>query len=161
MTDTECDQAYEQLVLAINKVGFSWLTNQVAEEIRFGKIVTKRVASRPDAPEDLLFEDLTERQKRSKVKVSATRPFTAKEKLHTLLASMEQTILATEDMEAALTTAFGRYTARLGANWSSIQLVRTDEPDRVPIAVSSDIDKERAQRAANLRGLIRMLSEAI
>jgi hypothetical protein len=157
MSETECEQAYDQLVLAINDVGLLWLTNQVAEEIRFGRTVTKQVAARPDIPEDLLFEGLAEGHRKSKVSVSATRPYTSREKLGVLLDALEQTIVATHDMEAAVT----HYVSKTAANWISILLVRTDEIAREPIQVGRQPDEKRSENISTLRRLIKSLRESM
>ena len=83
MTDTERENAFHQIEAAMNDAGLSWVTNQVNEEIRFGKILTKKVVSRGEPSDELVFESLA-RVRRSKIEVSATRPYTASERLEML-----------------------------------------------------------------------------
>jgi hypothetical protein len=155
MTTAECEQAYGQLVLAINKAGLPWLTNQVAEEIRFGKTLTKRVVARRDVPDDLMLEGLTEGPRRSRVTVAATRQFTSHEKLSVLLDALEQAVVATHDMEGAVV----RYISEAAEDWASIRLVRTDESTREPIQLLRHPDEKRAENVLRLRHLIQSLRE--
>ena len=58
MTDEACDAAFEKLKEAVVNGGLAWVTNQVDEEIRFGRTITKTVSSRPDAPDELIVQVL-------------------------------------------------------------------------------------------------------
>lgn len=153
MTEAECEQTYDQLVVAINNVGLLWLTNQIAEEIRFGRATTIEVTERADTPDDLLFPNLTKRPRHSQVTVSATRIFTSQEKLMVLLDALEQAVIATYEME----TAVKEYVSETSKNWKSIRLVRTDEPTSEPIEITLYNDEERNENINTLRRLMKGL----
>lgn len=150
MNDHECESAFEQLENAMTKVGLQWVTNQVSEEIRFGRTVTKQVSSRPDTPEDVVNEGLADVRRTSKVTIAATRPYTAQEKLSTLLESLEDAIIETEAMQATVREYMTSHTQ----NWQELRLVRTDEGEREPVIIAPTTDEDRAHAVAHLRKVV-------
>ena|SRR5437660_937826 len=102
MTDSECNEAFETLRRALAEVGLAWVTNQVDEEIRFGRTVTKTVSSRPDIPEELIVQGLAQKARPSNVRVSATRPYTPQEKLSILITGIENVGIETDEMQGAV-----------------------------------------------------------
>ncbi len=150
MTDHECETAFEQLESAMRNAGLLWITSEVNEEIRFGRTVTKRVSSRPDTPDDVANEGLTEKRRKSKVTVAATRPYTAQEKFRTLLDSLEDVIVETQEMQDAVKKYFTSH----AKNWRELRLVRTDTAGREPVIISPTTDEERVRAVAHLRELI-------
>lgn len=150
MTEAECQEAFDQLASAIASARLNWVSNQVEEVIRFGQTVTKTVYSRPDAPEEIAVTGLVPRSRSSRVNVSATRPYTAQEKLHILLAALENAVIQTEGMEAEIR----RYTNSHSQDWTEIRLVRTDEPGRQHLTVFPKEDVNRVKAVASLRTLL-------
>jgi tRNA A37 methylthiotransferase MiaB len=150
MTDHECETAFEQLESAMTNAGLRWVTTEVNEEIRFGRTVTKRVSSRPDTPEDVANEGLTDKRRKSKVTIAATRPYTAQEKLRALLDSLEDVIVETQEMQKAVK----QYVTSHAKNWRELRLVRTDAAGRDPVIISPTTDEERTRAVAHLQTLI-------
>src|SRR5258708_567997 len=157
MTDHECIAAFERLQSAMTDVGLQWVANEVNEELRFGKTVTKRVSSRPDTPEDVANEGLADKRRKSKVNVAATRPYTAEEKLRTLLDSLEDVIVETQEMQNAVK----KYVTSHAENWKELRLVRGDAGEREPVIITPTTDEERVRAAAHLRTLIGALKGII
>jgi hypothetical protein len=153
MTDHECETAFEQLESAMTTAGLQWVTNEVNEEIRFGRTVTKRVSSRPDTPEDVANEGLTDKRRTSKVTVAATRPYTPQDKLGTLLDSLENVIVETQEMQNAVKNHLTSH----AKNWTELRLVRTDAAGREPVIISPTTDEERVRAVAHLQRLIATL----
>lgn len=156
MTNAECETAFAELEEAVNKIGLQWVTTQVAEELRFGRTVTRKVSSRPDTPDESVLESLDERR-RSKVRVSATRPYSAKERLLILLDAIERAAVATEEMESSVRDCLNRSPA----GWSAIRLVRTDEANRDPLLIEAAPNEYRSRHSAALKRLISALREMI
>src|SRR5581483_8500290 len=121
MTADECREAFAFLEGALNDYGLSWVTTQVAEQIRFGKTTTRRVTSRPDVPEDLAVPDLFDNRRRG-VQIPGTQEYTDRERLQMLSTAIEQTFIAPLEMEAALRNRLDRTDSK----WSELRLVRTD-----------------------------------
>jgi hypothetical protein len=150
MTDHECEIAFEQMEITMTNAGLLWVTSEVNEEIRFGRAVTKRVSSRPDTPEDVANEGLTDRRRTSKVTVAATRPYTPQEKLGMLLDSLENVIVETQEMQNAVK----KYLTSHAKNWTELRLVRTDAARREPVIISPTTDEEGVRAVAHLQTLI-------
>ena len=158
MTDTECETAFEQLQRAMIKAQLQWVTNQVDEVIRFGQTVTKTVYSRPDFPEEIAIAVWPERSSRkSRVNVSATRPYTSPEKLTILISALENAIIETDDMLKAVRSYLSSHTK----DWSEVRLLRTDEPGRQPLIIRPLADENRSHAVAGLRSLVATLREMV
>lgn len=74
------------------------MTTQVNEEIRLGKLVTKTLFL--GGGSGRIDHRKVGRGQRARIEVSATRPYTASEKLAILLSALER-VLGTEDMQNA------------------------------------------------------------
>lgn len=157
MTDEECNAAFETLKQAIANAGLSWVTNQVDEEIRFGRTVTKTVSSRPDTPEELVVQGLEQKTRLSKVRVSATTPYSSRERLNILIGALENVAVETEEMQ----TAVRNYLTSHAKEWREVRLLRTDEADRQPLIIVPQSDENRARAVQSLKALISTLREMI
>jgi hypothetical protein len=157
MTDTECEATFEQLQRTMINAQLQWVTNQVDEVIRFGRTVTKAVYSRPDAPEEIAVAGLAEKGRKSRVNVSATRPYTPPEKLTILISALENAVIETEEMLKAVRFYFSSHTN----NWGEIRLLRTDEPGRQPLIITPMADEKRLHAVATLRSLVATLKGII
>ena len=153
MTDEECNEAFETLKQAITDASLEWVTNQVDEEIRFGRTITKTVSSRPDTPEELAVPGLLEKTRQSKVRVSATRPYSPQEKLKILVSGLENVAVETDEMQSAVRT----YLTAHVKEWGEVRLLRTDEAGREPLTIASQSDGSRARAVQSLKKLIETL----
>src|SRR5438045_924773 len=129
MTGSECEIAFERLRVALDQRDLGWVTHQVAEQITFGQISVKRVSSRPEVPEHLILPGLTETPRKKGVTVSATRPYSAHEKLALLLDALEDVVLETDAMASTLRLYMNakQKDGDKVRNWEEIRLVRSDE----------------------------------
>jgi len=159
MTAEECEFAFERLEHAMNDAGLAWVTNQVAENLRFGKTRTKSLSVRQEKNDIWAAELLSEAPKRSRVTVSATEPYTPEEKLRMLVRALEQTTVAIDRMENFVRD---RLTRILEAkNWRLVQLVRSDEPDRAAVVIEANAQVERSQNVSELEKLLKAFQERI
>jgi|GEM_PF-6151453 len=154
MTADECREAFAFLEGALNDYGLSWVTTQVAEQIRFGKTTTRRVTSRPDVPEDLAVPDLFDNRRRG-VQIPGTQEYTDRERLQMLSTAIEQTFIAPLEMEAALRNRLDRTDSK----WSELRLVRTDAGDRPDLVVGRTPDPQTTRNVGHLHRLLAMLRE--
>jgi len=154
LSDNEYQNALAFLEQALNDSGLSWITTQVEEEIRFGKMTTRRVSARPDAPEDLALPGLSDARRR-RVQIPATREYTAREKLEILCRAIEQAIVATADMQIALRSRLNR----MDNAWVGVRLVRSDMGDRPDVEISASGDAQQEERVRQLHGLLNTLKE--
>ena len=153
MTDEECEQVFQELRQITIGARLSWIVTQVDEEIRFGRTSTKRVRARVEPAEELAVEDLAERTRTSKIKVSTTRPYTSRERLGMLVDALDRTVVGVNDMEDGLR----KYLVKQTWPWDSIQFIGTDESIPHPVTINRIGDLKRAVRVAEFRGLMRTL----
>ena len=148
MTDSECEVAFERLRVALDQRDLGWVTHQVAEQIAFGQTSVKRVSSRPDVPEHLILPGLTETPRKKRLTVSATRPYSAPEKLAILLDALEDVVLETDAMASTLRLYMNEKhkTGEKMRNWEQIRLVRSDDSDQsVSIIPTPDLTQDQAR----------------
>jgi hypothetical protein len=158
VTSEECDLAFDQLEHAMNEAGLAWVTTQVAEDLRFGKTRTKKLSVREEKS-DRFVTELLGAPRRSNVTVSATEPYTSEEKLRMLVRALEQTTVAIDRMEGVIRNRFNRMPE--AKEWRSIQLVRSDEPDREAVAIHSTATTGRSEKITELDKLLKALRERI
>lgn len=158
MTSEECDLAFDQLERAMNEAGLAWVTTQVAEDLRFGKTRTKRLSVREEKS-DRFATELLGVSRRSNVTVSATEPYSSEEKLRMLVRALEQTTVAIDRMEGVIRNRINRVTET--QEWRSIQLVRSDEPDREAVVIHSTATIGRSEKVTELDKLLKALRERI
>jgi hypothetical protein len=159
MTPEECEITFEKLEHAMNEAGLAWVTNQVAENVRFGKTRTRKLSVRQERADIWAAELLNEEPKRSRVTVSATEPYSPEEKLRMLIRALQQTTVAIDRMENVVRECISRIPET--RNWRSVQLVRSDEPDRAAVIIDATPQTERSQRISELEQLIKTLQERI
>lgn len=148
MTDEELSSTFDRLAKAIRTAGLEWPLAQVQEEIRFGRRATKQVRAAADAfPEEVIFSS-GKRTRRKTVSFAATRPLTPKEQLELLVNAIEQSAIATYEME----TTIGNHVARFGKEGAAVHLVHEDE-NAEGIVIQSD-DRVRQQNIAQLKRLL-------
>lgn len=157
MTNEECNGAFEILKEAITTAGLAWVSNQVDEEIRFGRTITKTVSSRRDTPEGLVVQGLEQKVRFSKVQVSATRPYSPQERLEILINALENVAVETEEMQ----TSVKSYLTSHAKEWGEVRLLRTDEVNREALIIVQQTDENRARAVQNLKTLISTLREMI
>jgi len=158
VTSEECDLAFDQLERAMNEAGLAWVTTQVAEDLRFGKTRTKRLSVREEKS-DRFATELLGVSRRSNVTVSATEPYSSEEKLRMLVRALEQTTVAIDRMEGVIRNRINRVTET--QEWRSIQLVRSDEPDREAVVIHSTATIGRSEKVTELDKLLKALRERI
>lgn len=156
MTAEEHRQAFAFLESALNESGLSWVTNQVAEQIRFGKTTTRSVRSRPDVPEDLAIFELSDKRRRQ-VQIPATQEYSDRERLEILCSAIEQALIAPIEMEATLRARLDR----TDPSWTELRLVRTDAGDRPELVIGRKPDQQTARNIGQLHGLLKMLRQMI
>jgi hypothetical protein len=157
MTPEECDLAFAQLEQMMNDAGLAWATTQVADDLRFGRTRTKKLFVREDKSDAFSTEELGT-PRRSNVTVSATEPYSPKEKLRMLVRALEQTTVAIDRMEDAIRQRINRVQSR---NWVSLRLIRSDEPDREPVAIHPVSMSVRSEKVSELEKLLEILLERI
>jgi hypothetical protein len=150
MPDDECNRTFDTLKEAVTREGLGWVSNQVDEEIRFGRTVTKTVSSRPDNREDLVVQGLEEKTRQAKVRVSATTPYSPQEKLSILISALENVCVETDEMQRAVRTYFSSHVS----DWNEVRLLRTDETERQPLVIPSQEDVDRTRACESLKKLI-------
>lgn len=159
MTPEECEIAFEKLEHAMNEAGLAWVTNQVAEDVRFGKTRTKKLSVQQERTDIWVAELVSEEPRRSRVTVSATEPYSSEEKLRMLVRALQQTTVAIDRMENVVRACIARMPET--KNWRSIQLVRSDEPDRAAVVINATPEAERLRKVSELEELIKALQERI
>ena len=158
MTSEECDLAFDQLEHAMNEAGLAWVTTQVAEDLRFGKTRSKKLSVREEKS-DRFVTELLGAPRRSNVTVSATEPYSSEDKLRMLVRALEQTTVAIDRMEGVIRHRINRNSE--SKEWHSIQLVRSDEPDRQAVVIHSTAIAGRSEKVAELDKLLKALRERI
>jgi len=159
MTAEECDNAFDVLEHAMNEAGLTWVTNQVAEDIRFGKARKKSFSVRQEKADLLVAGWYGEEPKRSRETFSTTEPYTSEERLRMLVRALEQTTVAIDRMENSVRDRITRIPEN--AKFQSVQLVRSDEPDRAPVMIEANPQAARSQHVAELEKLLKALRERI
>jgi hypothetical protein len=159
MTPEECEIAFEKLEHAMNEAGLAWVTNQVAEDVRFGKTRTKKLSVQQERADIWAAELVSEEPRRSRVTVSATEPYSSEEKLRMLVRALQQTTVAIDRMENVVRACIARMPET--KNWRSVQLVRSDEPDRAAVVIDATPQAGRLQKVSELEKLIKALQERI
>jgi hypothetical protein len=159
MTPEECEVAFEKLEHAMNEAGLAWVTNQVAEDVRFGKTRTKKLSVQQERADIWAAELVSEEPRRSRVTVSATEPYSSEEKLRMLVRALQQTTVGIDRMENVVRACIARMPET--KNWRSVRLVRSDEPDRAAVVIDAKPQAERLQRVSELEKLIKALQERI
>jgi hypothetical protein len=155
MTDIECEYAFSELERVMNQEGLAWVTTQVAEEVRFGKTVVKKVTAFADTREDVVVAGSQETRRKSKVEVSATRLYTAREKLDLLLTALEQATVATSVMENQVRKRL----TKTVKEWTALYLVRSDDSTRLPIVIGPVAEEAQSLHIKELGRLLKLFRE--
>lgn len=156
LSDNECRQAFAFIEQMLNESGLRWLTSQVAEEIRFGKMTTRRVTATLDVPEDVAIPGLSDAHRR-RVQIPATREYTPRERLGILCTAMEQAVIAPADMQTAIRARLSRALPE----WDGLRLVRTDAGERPDLEIDRTSDEQYQGSVAQLRQLLKTLRESM
>lgn len=106
MNDQECTQVYNRLAGILEEKGLSWVTAQVAEQIRIGKTIQKEIETLREGKESFLHRLVEDDPSRLRKGQKATFPITVEyqpsEQLELLIDAVKQTIVNTADMEHEL-----------------------------------------------------------
>ncbi|MDR3749028.1 MAG: hypothetical protein P4M04_12885 [Acidobacteriota bacterium] len=156
LSDNECLQAFAFIEQLLNDSGLRWVTSQVAEEIRFGKMTTRRVNAPLDVPEDIAIPALSDSHRR-RVQIPATREHTPRERLEILCTAMEQAVIAPSEMQMAIRSRLDRVLPE----WDGLRLVRTDAGERPDVEITRTLDEQNQDNVARLRELLNTLRGAI
>lgn len=157
MTEAECEAAYRRIEEILEAHQLTWVVNEVETEVRLGRTLTKRVASRVETPEEVAVPELFETPRRTRVRVSATRPYTAQEKLRMIIDAVQHAVVETLAMEQAIRDSINNRTKI----WQSIQLVRIDDRARTPIDLPMEANPIRVKSVQDLTHLLTTLRRTV
>lgn len=102
MNENECTQIYEQLIKMVNEKWLGWVTVQVAEQIKIGKIVHREIETLKEDRVMGLFtiDEYRSRLKRGpKATFAVTEEYKPSERLELLIDAIKEVIVNTADME--------------------------------------------------------------
>ena len=146
-------------ILTENKL--SWISNQVAEQIRIGKTVEKEIATFKESRRTLLlFEERDYRiqyKKGTKATFPVTEEYSPSERLLLLIDAIEQAIVNTAEMESHLIEYFGE---QLDNDWQGIRFY-SEEQDSQSVVIDRKTSSSRLQNSQHLKQLLGSLRKEI
>jgi hypothetical protein len=131
MTDEESEEIYERLRSILDQRGLHWVTSQVGEQLRLGKLVHKEAKTlrETEFAAPLFAAETPGRGWREgpKFKFPVTVPYEPKERLSLLIDAIQLAVVATSEMEDAFTGFFQTNNER------AIQIAFYGEDDPVEV----------------------------
>jgi len=144
MTQEDAHDVFIALSKILEEIGLTWMLDQVKQEIVHGKTATKTLS--------ILAEDFPNeyRQRRQRVRFVSTEEYSSKEQLHLLLDAMEQTIVASLEMQKSILTL----TELAGVSFKS-------EEGRTQLLITNDQISRNAPIAEKLKAACEELREEL
>lgn len=161
MNDAECIEVYDHLVRILNENELSWISTQVAEQIRLGKTVEKEIATFKESHgEPPLFgadNYHIQYKKGPKVTFPVTEEYEPQERLLLLIDAIEQTIVNTAEMESHVIGYFGE---QLGENWEGIRFYSEDQDSQF-IVIDRRTSSSRLHASQQLKQILDTIRKEI
>lgn len=155
LTNTEADQLYEVFAAALAQQGLQWVVDQVAEQIRYGKLEEAEVEERSFLlleEQDLVETGQRRRRRGSKIKLMKTLPYSPQERLRLMVDAVERITSHVLKLEETLTQFFEN------DNAAPKQIVFVPEEQDGTKEFIVDIHEVR-RRADGVRRLMQLLTE--
>lgn len=100
MPERTLDEAYEALLQSMRDQGLGWVVEQVQQQVRAGKLVTKDVTPFRESYSSRFIEELavgTRRRRRERL--AATEEYSAEERLSLVLEAIENAVVHTAEIQ--------------------------------------------------------------
>ena len=164
MNDNDATEYYNALVEILNQKNAGWVVQQVAEEVRFGKITSgefsiTKVDKFHDPYQTTLFERRGDYRISKKEKLNQILPFTLQEKLLVLIKAIRRLVIDTSDIRRHLTN-FAEMETRETSTKPDIRFY-SEEVNEVTISLSESKSQDNYDAVVKLNDLLATLeSEA-
>lgn len=176
MKDEEAREIFNGLIQALDSHKLSWITEQVREQIRFGKLENVRIVVKKKKPQvgqtgigQLGAADINETEairitpaeasSRSGGTYSKTVEYTPQEQLLLLIDGIQRAIVDTAEMDSEIFTFFEATGAEL--NIGTALLTLTADDSSKSIQLSSDSTSTKVKQAGELKTLLESLRKEV
>jgi hypothetical protein len=99
MLDRTADEAYAMILSALREHGLSWVVEQIGDQVRAGKPITRVVATASPSGSHRYSDEVSPARRPRRERLTATEPYTSGERLTLALDAIERAVIQTADLE--------------------------------------------------------------
>jgi hypothetical protein len=158
MSDDECRDVFDTLIISLQASGLAWVESQVRDQIRLGKTIERE----REVPNELRFQrsifeaDREQTNRRSPTTFPITIEYSAQERLRLLIDAIEHAVVNTAAMEESFTSYFEAESPHL----ESIQFY-SEDASLQPRIITRQSAAFRTEKASQLHKLLEELRKEV